>query len=147
MADRPGEVVATGQPRGDRLGSPGPDLGYALKIARGFADRLVLEPGESPDDAIAGVVAIAMRRSSLLGRAPVIHDLTVAATIWGLLDGHADPDLIALRRRCFAGVANTHHYPELRDLVDRVADATLHLTPEKAADEHRAHWRELFDSA
>ncbi len=141
IADRPGEVVDGGQPRGDGLGSPGPDLGYALLLARTIDDRLVLAPGESREDAVAGLVAIAMRRSSLFGRAPVIHDLTVAATIWGLLDEDPDPELLARRRQHFAGVANQHHYPELRDLVDSVPEATLRRTPDQVRSDHAGGWR------
>ena len=38
-ADRPGEVVAGGQPRSTRLGNQGPDQGYVLKIVRSFEGK------------------------------------------------------------------------------------------------------------
>ena len=143
-ADRPGDLP-DGQPRGERFGSPGPDLGYALKIARSFDDRLRLADGEHRDDAVAGCVALAMKRSSLFGRAPVIHDLTVAFTVWGFLDDDPADDLLALRRKAFEGVANPHHYVVLRDLVDAVPLSTLRLTPARATEAHRVGWRSLFD--
>lgn len=144
MADRPGDLPL-GQPRGDRLGSPGPDLGYALKIARTFDDRLVLAEGEDHHDVVAGCVAIAMKRASLFGRAPVVHDLTVAFTIWGFL-GEAPDDLVAARRPLFDGVGHVaHHYVALRSLVDSVPDSTLRLTPAQLEDGHRNDWRSLVD--
>jgi hypothetical protein len=145
VADRPGDL-ADGQPRGERLGAPGPDLGFALKIARTFDDALRLAEGESHHDVVGGCVAVAMKRSSLFGRAPVVHDLTVAFTVWGFLDDPADAELVAVRRRLFEGVGHAaHHYVELRQVVDAVPDATLRLTPERVAAAHAADWRGLLD--
>lgn len=144
-ADRPGEIEGE-QPRGDRFGAPGPDLGYALKIAPTFHDRLHLAEGEDEHDVVGGCVAVAMKRSSLFGRAPVVHDLTVAFTVWGYLDADPPADLVELRRRCFEGVGHAaHHYVELRELVDMVPDDTLRLTPAQVAEAHRADWRTLLD--
>ena len=42
---RPSELRGTRQPAGAFLGTPGPDQGFALKLARRFEDRLVLVPG------------------------------------------------------------------------------------------------------
>ena len=85
MADRPGELGGR-QPEGERLGTPGPDQGYALKLAESFRGKLTLRTGESESDAIAGGSAIAMKRSGLFGRAPVGHDLRVRLGICGFLD-------------------------------------------------------------
>lgn len=143
VTDRPAEIGM--QPRGDRLGSPGPDLGYALKLVPGFHDRLVLTEGEDPHDVVGGCVAVAMKRASLLGRAPVVHDLTVAFTVWGFLD-RAPDDLVGLRRRMFEGIGHAaHHYVELREVVDAVPESTLRMTPARVADAHRADWRSLLD--
>ena len=73
-ADRPGDL-AEGQPRGARLGTQGPDQGYVYKLLGLFDDRLHLG-AVNRDDAVAGCCAIAMRRSALFGRGPVVHDLT-----------------------------------------------------------------------
>jgi hypothetical protein len=131
MADRPAELDGR-QPLGPRLGSPGPDQGYAMKLAAQFQGKLVLTPGEHEGDALAGCLAIAMRRASLFGRAPTVHDLTVALTIWGFL---AEPpvELAALRRQIFAGVASTHHYAERRAIVDGVPAELLKLSPAEVA--------------
>ena len=127
MADRPAELEGR-QPSGPRLGSPGPDQGYAMKLANQFRGRLVLTPGEHEDDALAGCLAIAMRRASIFGRAPMIHDLTVALGFWSFL---VEPpsDLAAVRKDVFAGVASTHHYQERRAIVDGVPEDVLRLTP------------------
>ena len=126
-ADRPAEIDGL-QPAGPRLGVPGPDQGYAIKLARRFTDRLVLVPGESADDAIAGAVAIATRRASLFGRAPMIHDLTLAFTLWGFL-GQAPADLTSVRKERFAAIASPHHYEERREIADAVPDDVLRMTP------------------
>ena len=145
LARRPGEIEGE-QPRGDRFGSPGPDLGFALKIARTFDDRLHLVDGEDHHDVVGGCVAVAMKRSSLFGRAPVVHDLTVAFTVWGFLDEQPASELVAERRRRLEGVGHAaHHYVALRDLVDSVPDATLRLAPDQVSSAHRADWRGLLD--
>ena len=140
--DRPGDS-ATGFELGDRFGAPGPDQGYIYVLARRFHGQLQLATDESEEDALAGAVAVALKRASLLGRAPVVHDLRVALTIWGFL-GDAPPDLIAYRQPLFAEVANPHHYPEQRRLVDLVPDEVLRMTPEQVADAHRKDWRSVL---
>ena len=125
LADRPAELRGL-QPSGPQLGTPGPDQGYALKLARQFEDRLVLTAGESEEDAVAGCMAIALRRASIFGRAPMIHDLTVGFTLWGYL-GDAPAELTAVRRERFAAVGFLHHYEQRRAIVDAVPDEVLRL--------------------
>src|SRR5947209_6526587 len=84
-ADRPADLRPGGQPHGAKFGSPGPDQGYALTLARRFDDRLVLVEGEQKDDVVAGCLGVATKRSSLFGRAPVIYDLELAFSLWGFL--------------------------------------------------------------
>lgn len=131
MADRPAEIAGR-QPLGPRLGDPGPDQGFALRLARQVRGRLVLTSAESEDDAIAGSVAIAMRRSAMFGRAPAIHDITVALTLWGYLS-EAPADLVAVRAQVFAAVASSHHYMERRAIVDAVPEDVLRLDPASVA--------------
>ena len=138
---RPSELRGTGQPSGARLGSPGPDQGYALKLARGFIDRLELAAGESPDDAVAGCTAVATRRAAGFGRAPVVHDLTLAFTLWGFLGG-APHDLVAARGPLFRSAA--HHYEAQRAIADCVRPDTLRLTPDAVAA-RLGEWRELIE--
>jgi hypothetical protein len=141
--DRPADLTGF-QPEGMRLGYQGPDQGYALKLARGFADRLQLQAGEHVTDVIQGCLGIALRRASMFGRAPVVHDLTVAFTIWGFLDPNPPADLRQRRLRLFEGVGNTlHHYEEARALVDMVPEETLRMTPTQVAAAYPARWKEL----
>ncbi|MCU0267712.1 MAG: hypothetical protein MUF83_03595 [Acidimicrobiales bacterium] len=142
MADRPAELPGR-QPHGPRLGHPGPDQGFAWVLAERFRGRLVLHAGEREDDALAGAVAVALKRAAMLGRAPVIHDLTVALTVWGFLD-QADPELVRVRTPLFEEVANPHHYMELRRVADLVAPSVLRMTPAEVAAQARADWRSLF---
>ena len=84
-AERPGELAGF-QPRGPLLGSQGPDQGFALKVAERLRDKLELQANENADDAIRGCLGVALRRASLYSRAPVVHDLTIAFTVWGFYD-------------------------------------------------------------
>ena len=141
-ATRPADLTA-GQPRGPKLGTPGPDAGYAMLLARRFEGRLAVTAGERADDAIAGCVAVALRRAPLFGRAPVIYDLEHAFTLWGFLGGAPD-DLVAFRKRLFEGAAD--HYWAQRAIVDAVPDDTLHLTPAQVR-ERPSDWRSLVRTA
>lgn len=142
LADRPGELT-NGQPHGDRLGNQGPDQGYVLALARRFEGKLTLTAGEHERDALAGAVAVALKRASLFGRAPVVHDLTVALTIWGFL-GDAPADLVAARKPLFEEVAHPHHYAEQRRIADMVPGDALRQTPAQVSEAHRREWRSLL---
>jgi hypothetical protein len=145
---RPGELVTTGgQPDIDagRMGAPGPDQGYVLKLVPLLRSELKLVGTEQVADAEAGAMAIALKRASLFGRAPVIHDVRIAYTVWGFLDGGAPSELVAERTKRFEGVHLTaHHYPELRAVADSVPESTLRLTPAEVASRHAADWRSLL---
>jgi hypothetical protein len=142
-SDRPGDLVGR-QPRSPRFGYQGPDQGYALKLAERFRDRIHVGPGESADDTIRGCLNIALRRASLFGRAPIVHDLTIALTMWGFLDPSPPEDLRARRAVLFAGVADTdHHYPEGRALADMIPEATLRMRHDEVAAGYPSTWRDL----
>jgi hypothetical protein len=136
---RPSELRGTRAPTGAFLGTPGPDQGFALKLARRFQDRLVVAPGEHAEDAIAGCTAVAMRRAASYGRAPVIHDLTLAFTLFGFLAG-APADLVEARVPLFR--AASHHYQAQRTIADSVPPATLRLSPQQVASQ-LDDWRTL----
>jgi len=140
VADRPGELVGP-QPRGKRLGSPGPDQGYIYVLARRFEGRLHLTAGEHEADAVAGCVGVALKRASLLGRAPIVHDLTVAFTMWGFLDESPPDELVELRKGLFEEVSNPHHYAEQRRISDMVSGDVLRKSPQEIAEAYRADWR------
>jgi hypothetical protein len=145
VPDRPAEVVGA-QPVGARFGCQGPDQGYALMLAEEhLKPRLQLTEGEHPADAVGGCVGIAMRRASMYGRAPTIHDLTIAFMIWGYLDPSPPAELVELRRRVFAGVGHVaQHYAEGRAIVDAVPEATLRMTPAQVRDAYPARWQDLI---
>lgn len=143
LPERPAEIRGR-QPEGERLGYQGPDQGYALSLAEHLRERIHVEGGESAEDAIRGCVSIALRRASLFGRAPVIHDLTLAFTIWGWFDPSPPVPLVIRRKQLFEGVANVvHHYAESRHLADLVPEATLRLTPAQAESAYPERWVEL----
>ena len=125
-ADRPGEVLA-----GDRdttgagLGYPGPDQGYVLRLVHLFEPQLRLAAGEDSADVIAGGVAVALKRASLFGRAPVAEDLRVAFDLFGFLTSDASDELVARRRQLFVGVAGVHNYRDVRRIADLVPASAL----------------------
>jgi hypothetical protein len=143
LANRPGDLDDL-QPTGDRFGTPGPDQGYVYVLARRFEGTLTLTDGEHEKDAIAGAAMVAIKRSSIFSRAPVIHDLTIGLTVWGFLD-EAAAELVELRRPLFQEVAHAHHYPEQRRIADLVPESTLRLTPTQVTERHRSDWRSLLD--
>lgn len=144
MADRPAELHGP-QPRGEQLGDPGPDQGYALTLADRFAGRLSLSAGEHEADALAGAAAVAMKRSSLFGRAPVVHDLTVGLTVWGFLSAEAPAELVELRTEWFDEVHLGIHYRQLRRIVDAVPANVLRLPHGAIAERHAQDWRSCLE--
>ena len=143
LPNRPAEVVQHGaQPSGPSFGSMGPDQGYALKLAHLFDDRLVLAPGEHRVDASSGCVGVATKRASVFGRAPVVFDLEVAFTLWGLL-AEPPPELVSYRKPMFAECA--HHYEQQRAIADQVPEATLRLSPADVKTRFAAgEWKALL---
>lgn len=139
--DRPGEVTNFGPPTGKLFGKPGPDQGYALKLAESFHGTLHLAAGEHEHDAITGCLGVGLRRASMFGRAPVVHDLTLAFTLWGFV-GDAPAELIEFRAPLFQGVS--HDYNRQREIVDRVNASTLRLAPAKVGEQVQSDWRSLF---
>ena len=129
------------QPRGRRFGSPGPDQGYALLLAERFQGRLELAEGETEHDAVAGCMAVALKRASLFGRAPMIHDVRLAFTIWGFL-GQVPPELLAFRRPLFQ--ACSHHYDDQRAIADQVPEEVLRAPHEVTLARYPAEWRALL---
>jgi hypothetical protein len=141
--ERPG-VVDGMQPVGRRMGSQGPDQGFALTLARRRAADVKLQARERLDDAVRGCLGVALRRASLFSRAPVVHDIDIAFTIWGFYDTQPPADLVARRGELFEGVGDVnHHYTEARTIADLVPEATLRMTPDQARAAYPGRWREL----
>jgi hypothetical protein len=143
MAGRPGEIEGR-QPHGERLGFQGPDQGYALTLARLVQDQIRLQQGELLDDAVRGTVAIALRRASRYGRAPVMHDIRFALTLWGWTLESPSADLVVRRREAFVGCGSVlHGYTDARDLADMVPETTRSMTPEQLESSMPGSWRAL----
>jgi hypothetical protein len=143
VADRPADFRAGPVPVGRGFGTPGPDQGYALRLAHRFEHRLALVEGEAFEDAVAAGVAIALRRAAAFGRAPVIHDLELAFTLVGYL-GDPPDDLVSWRVSRLRGMS--HHHWDEREVAEAVPESTLRLTPAQAG-EQLASWRELLGAA
>lgn len=137
---RPAELLSPDLPKGDGFGFPGPDQGYGLALAERFRDQLKLAPAEHDDDVVKACLGVGLRRASIFGRAPVIFDMELAYTLFGYL-GEAPPGLVEFRVPVIQGAA--HDYWVQRDVVDRVAEATLRMTPAQVR-ERWSDWRTLF---
>ncbi len=122
MATRPAELSVPAVHRRAAMGTPGPDSGFALRLAKRFEHDLQLREGEVEHDVLVGVALVAAKRAALLGRAPCVYDVRVALDLWGFL-GNPPPDLLASRRVAFSSVA--HAYVAQRALVDSVTDESL----------------------
>ena len=128
---RPAELVVPAMPRGRTTGTPGPDSGFALRLAKRFEHELRLHEGESEHDVVLGVALVAAKRAALFGRAPCVYDVRFALDLWGFL-GEVPPERATLRRAAFSSVS--HDYVAQRALVDSVPEDTLRLSPEQARD-------------
>lgn len=141
--DRPGMVEGL-QPVGRRLGAQGPDQGFGLSLARRKGALVHVTSPLNREDAIRGCLTIALRRASLFSRAPVVHDVDIAFTIWGFYDEHPPADLVARRAELFEGVGNVnHHYAEGRAIADLVPESTLRMQPAEVRAAYPSLWREL----
>ena len=111
-AERPGELPEGPLPAGEGFGHQGPDQGYALRLARRFAPRLALQAGEKAGDVVAGCVAVALKRASLFGRAPVVERPAGGLRPLGLPGRrHPASRSVASRRELFAGAGGHDGYP------------------------------------
>lgn len=108
--DRPGDIAGAGVPWGGAFGTPGPDAGYALRLAAGR--ELVLAEHEHRADANAAVAAVAAARASIASRGPTKIDVDAAIVILGY---DTESDFGATRAAAIAGAA--HHPQRIRRLV------------------------------
>lgn len=140
--DRPADLLELRQPQGASFGSTGPNLGYGLKLAKRFEEELVLADGEDVHDAVAGCFVCGGKRAAGLGRAPVIHDMRWAYSLWGYL-GTPAPGLVQRRVPLFRGAS--HDYADQRRIVDAVAPGAFSLSPAAVAERAAGgEWSSLF---
>lgn len=140
VQDRPAELRFPVRPGGRNRGAPGPDQGYAFRLARRFADRLQLHPGESVEDVVVGAALVASRRAAVFGRAPILHDVETALALWGFLDEDLPGEMLDARRLAFSSAE--HDYPVQRALVDRVPETVLRLSASEI-ETRRDEWQTL----
>lgn len=131
---RPGEVAGP-WPRGAGFGSPGPNVGFALTLVARAHLRITLAPNEHEGDAHALVAAVAMKRASLFGRAPVAADVSCALLILGY-EGPASGDFVEWR--ILAGIDAAHDYRPGLDICARVSPEDLRLDPRDLAPRAKA---------
>jgi len=144
VQDRPAELRFPVRPGGRNRGTPGPDQGYALWLARRAAERLRLQPGEAEGDVVVGTALLASRRAALFGRAPTVHDVETAVALWGFCDDDPPQALVDERRLAFSSAARD--YPVQRALADRVPEAVLRL-PAADIEARREEWPALVGEA
>lgn len=129
---------------GQRLGAAGPDQGYVLRLVRLFDDEIRLGDNEHRADVDAGCVAVALRRASLFGRAPIAHDLTVAYTIFGYLDPNPGEDLRQWRSDAFAALHHPGNYLRVRAVADAPHESVLRSTVADVAANYALGWSDLL---
>jgi hypothetical protein len=121
------------------FGTPCPDGGYAIHLARRRLPHWDLMADEREDDALAAISVLAIKRAGRIGRAPVIHDIDAAAALLGY-DADAPDGLRRWRARTITGIRL--RYAERRALVDRVPERFL-LAPLNVIRDERQDWRRL----
>jgi hypothetical protein len=125
QAERPGDLAAP-PPTGGLYGTPGPNIGFAYTLAEHYQEKLRLADHEDVHDVIPVIAEVAGSRAALFGRAPVIHDIDVAVTLFGY-DGSADPDFARARTLLVHDAG--HDYYRRREIVDLVPDDQLRRPP------------------
>ena len=110
VPDRPGEFTGSGVPWGGAFGTPGPDAGFALKLAAGR--DLILAENEHRADANTAVAAVAAARASLARRGPTKVDLDAAIVILGY-----DTESAFGADRAAAIAGSAHHPQRIRRLL------------------------------
>lgn len=144
-ANRPGETFGQTPGSGSRLGAQGPDQGYALTLVSVFTDKIRLTPGEYIGDINSGCVGVATKRASIFHRAPVVHDLNIAYTLFGYFDEEPQIDLVEFRKEAFAEVHYSFHYFERRAIADLVSNEVLSQTPAQVRARYEQDWRDQLD--
>ncbi|MGZ4675629.1 MAG: hypothetical protein ACXVJ7_02415 [Acidimicrobiia bacterium] len=131
-ADRPGDSETT--PAGPLTGTPGPNVGFGLTLARRAKDRIRLDTGEHAEDATAVVAELAMKRAAGFGRAPIKADVDVAIELLG----YGSPVTEEIRRWRPALVRGADHdYVGRRAIADAVPWSVLRLGRNELGDQLR----------
>jgi hypothetical protein len=141
VAQRPADLRGPSRRAKRGFGTPGPDQGYALSLAKRFEGDLRLAPGEVVDDVLVGSAMVASTRSARFGRAPSIYDLQAALAIFGFR-AEAPEAFLATRKVLFRSAS--HDYFVQRSIVDLIDKEVLARRPEEIDEWFRAGgWRQL----
>ena len=142
LADRPGDIdpdLGSGR-KGVLFGSPGPDSGYALTLAKHFHDQITAVFPETVHDAESLAAHVAMRRGGVFGRAPVRADVELGLTLFGWL-GDPPAELVEWRRKAVANVG--HDYPRRVSLVEAIPEWVIRQRPDQIRD-RLSDWKHLL---
>ncbi|MDA8197164.1 MAG: hypothetical protein M0019_08195 [Actinomycetota bacterium] len=115
--------------QGKNLGTPGPDSGFAMKLARVALEGVADSSGLSAADIKAAVVAVTIARASLFSRAPVMNDVRFAIASLGIGNDGLNDHEVEVRNHLVRGIS--HDYMKARDLVGRFGVETLKLNFDK----------------
>jgi hypothetical protein len=113
-------------------GNPGPDQGYALKLANELINQLNIKTEQNVADVKYALVIFALKRASLFGRAPVKKDLECGAFLLGYLSEDLEPDFIKKRSELIKGLA--HNYEYQRRFASLLTEEILLLPSESYKD-------------
>ena len=121
--NRPGVIVSPHQmPWGGAFGTPGPDMGWALKLVR------AADLPERSDGLELVLAALMAARASHFGRAPVPEDLEVAKILAGYGEG-LPAEFLERRQRWIDATA--HEPSPGRAAVTDVEPDLLELKPDQ----------------
>ncbi len=134
--------LRSGQPSGMLLGTPGPNIGFAVKLARERADTMRLGRHEALGDAIAVVAEVAMRRAATVPRAPVVHDVDFAVRLLG----YDSESAVAFEWRKAVVDGAAESWSRRRTVVDAVPKRLLRATMTEL-DEHLDEFRQALQAA
>ncbi len=115
--------------QGKQLGTPGPDSGFAMKLARVALEGVTDSSGLSAADIKAAVVAVTIARASLFSRAPVMNDVRFAIASLAIGSENLGTREVEVRNHLVRGIS--HDYMKARDLVGRYGVETLKLDSDK----------------
>jgi len=128
---RPGAVEGP-WPTGPGFGSPGPNIGFAFTLVQRARDRFALAVREHTADAYALVAALAMKRASSFGRAPVVDDVSCGLVVLGYEGPTAES---FVEWRLLIGADAAHDYIRVQAVCDAVAIDDLRQSPARLVEQ------------
>ena len=128
ITDRPAELVGPTMRKGANIGTPGPDSGFALRLAHRFNDELQLGEGESAHDVLLGVALVAAQAGRPLRPGARASTTSDSPSTCGASSTTCRPTSRPRAGRCSPPFRTTT-WPSAA-LVDSVPEETLRLSPD-----------------